>query len=115
MFGTIVVKICEFASRTLEPLRSDWANRAYWFFEETRVSTLMKQRGLDPSRESDECLDDRIWLWLADGQLRSWCKCAEPGKEVLACGHCACGNSALCWDCVVTGSGLEWRRKATCG
>ena len=115
MLRTIVVIVCEFAIRTLEPLRSDWADRAYWFFEETRAATLMKQTCSDASRESDECLDSRIWLRVADGELRSWCECAEPGKEVLACGHCGCGNSALCWRCVVSGSGLEWRRNDSCG
>ena len=119
MFRTIVVIICEIASRTLEPLRSDWANRAYCFFEDTRVAALMKQKGLDPSHcscegECDGCPESRIWLRLADGRMRSWCGCAEPGKKVLRCGHCGCGNSDLCWKCVVTSSGLEKHRKASC-
>ena len=111
MLGTIVVIICEFAIRALEPLRSDLAIRAYGFFEDLRARTLIKQSDVDPSVADD---DDDIWLRLANGQLSSWCKCAEPGKEVLACGHCGCGESVLCWEWVVLSSGVEKRRKASC-
>ena len=61
-------------------------------------------------------LADGVWLRLADGQLSSWCGCAEPGKDVLACGHCGCGSSDLCWEWVVDGSDqlVVKRRKASC-
>ena len=66
--------------------------------------------------EEVDPLADGIWLRLADGELRSWCGCAEPGKDVLACGHCGCGNSDLCWEWIVDGSDqlVVKRRKASC-
>ena len=77
----------------------------------SRIVELIRR---DRARDDEGPWANGIWIRLADGEVKSWCSCAEPGKEVLACGHCGCGNSGLCWRCVVTGSGLEWRRKDTC-
>ena len=132
MYRTIVVKICEVASDLLEPLRSDWAHRAYWFFVETRATTLMKQRGVDPSVPECSC-----WYCLAgendsddldaDGDPladslgvdpekldNGRCGCDRPRWSVLPCGHCACG-------CACDGDGCAanklWRdeQDAWCG
>jgi len=116
MFRTIVVKFCELASDLLEPLRSGWANRAYWFFVELRATTLMKQRGLDPSVPECSC-----WYCLAGekhpeepgakrvefvgiglGMPRGWpysgkCGCDRPRWNVRPCGHCTCRSE--CDDC----------------
>ena len=56
-----------------------------------------------------------IWRVLTESEQESWCGCPEPGKEVLPCGHCGCGNG-LCVEFVNVGEGqpFEKRRKASC-
>ena len=65
----------------------------------------------------DDCPDDPIWKRFTgcDRVPESWCGCPEPGKEVLPCGHCGCGEG-LCIEFVYVGKGqpFEKRRKATC-
>lgn len=56
-----------------------------------------------------------IWRVLTESEQASWCGCPEPGKEVLPCGHCACGNG-LCVEFVNVGEcqPFEKRRRASC-
>ena len=143
MLRTIVVKISNFVCRILEPFRTEYAGcccpACFDALQDWAEIELAREAGLhdfecgengDPlagltvlacghctcEGECDDCPENRIWLRLADGELSSWCGCAEPGKEVLACGHCGCGNSDLCREWIVVGSDelVEKRRKAGC-
>ena len=108
--------------RILEPFRKDCAARACAPREDAPYTVgqyLADQEEWSKQIEAEEeggPWADGIWLRLADGQLSSWCGCVEPGKKVLACGHCGCGNSDLCWEWIVDGSDqlVVKRRKATC-
>ena len=66
--------------------------------------------------EGDDGGANPIWRRLTEWEQESWCGCAAPGRDVLPCGHCACGNG-LCLELVNVGPGRPFakRRKASCG
>ena len=122
MLRTIVVNVRHLLGRILEPFRKYCAAGVRPLREEAPCAIgqyVADQAEWSKQIEAEEeggPLADGIWLRLADGQLSSWCGCVEPGKEVLACGHCCCGNSDLCWEWIVDGSDqlVVKRRKASC-